>query len=82
MHAKHTLEVGLLKFACSRNEADPQTAVELLPAPQESPHPFACQLEAMLSSPVWSLLLQGLPEWASLFRSKRSSQVAVALSVS
>lgn len=83
MHAiKHALGVGLLKFACSKNEADPPTAVEPLPAPKESPHPSACQLEAMVSSPVWSLLLQGLPEWASLFHLKGNSQAAVALSVS
>lgn len=79
---KHTVEVGLLKFACSKNEADPQTAVEALPAPKQSPPPFACQLEAMVSSPVWSLPLQGLPEWASLFHLKGSPQAAVALSVS
>lgn len=75
MHAiKHTLEVVLLTFACSKNEADPQTTVEPLPAPKESPHPSAPQLEAMVSSPLGSLLLQGLPEWASLFHLKGSFQ--------
>lgn len=62
----NTLEVVLLTFACSKDEADPQRAVESLPAPKESPHPSAPQLEPMVSSPLGSLLLQGLPEWASL----------------
>lgn len=74
--------MGLLEFACRENAAGSRRAAEPLPAPTESPHPFACQLETMVLSPVWSLLLHVLPEWAGLFRFKGSSPAAVALLVS